>query len=634
MAQIMPLADPTLISLPTTHSSSSSSPLLRLSDSHNSSKQGLCHDAMRRRLRPNLFLTFAAIAFFLLLSLHLSRHAFSSQTTATDFLFSSSAAANLRSGNSDHYYNLAIHEDSDLLNNRHVRHVSSVKDSNSTAAASVSVLLTDWEVLVIVSHPVQPLSGDDFVCLFQNGDTSEARYSGVLPMNNRTTYKCTMPNSVRSLRPFFMPVLTKPSTEKEESPPPFQLLELYRWTFLVYESFSTEDDIVLFVKGVNNRQGRNRPPSDLNCVFFYDDGNNYNIATKTAVTSSAQEVFRCAPPELTSLDFNRPIKVSLEILYENMIVPSVAQYIRRCSLANPEPKSLLCAFAMVYNSGKFLKEWVTYYSKIGVDKFILYDNDSNDNLSSVVEELNGKGYNVTTLFWVWPKAQEAGFSHSAIYGKDSCSWMMYVDVDEFIYSPSWTSSSKPSDDMLKSLLPRAPPSKPSDGSINIGQVSIKCNDFGPSNQPTHPTAGVTQGYTCRRKAEERHKSILLLEAVDPSLLNVIHHFHLISDKYRSNTISMQRAVVNHYKYQAWSEFRNKFRRRVSTYVADWTEKVNPESKDRTPGLGFEAVEPKGWAKMFCEVRDERLKLLTRKWFGSRTSDGYKMAWENDDRDEE
>ena len=87
------------------------------------------------------------------------------------------------------------------------------------------------------------------------------------------------------------------------------------------------------------------------------------------------------------------------------------------------------------------------------------------------------------------------------------------------------------------------------------------------------------------------------------------------------------AVVNHYKYQAWPEFKAKFRRRVSAYVVDWRESLNPKSKDRTPGLGFEPVEPNGWPKMFCDIRDDRLKLLSRKWFGIRTGTGSKMVWQ-------
>ncbi|PON90472.1 Glycosyltransferase [Trema orientale] len=614
---------------------------------------------MRRRLfHTNFLFTIAALIVFAFFSLQpLSRYALIIPAQY-DFIPYPPAIINLRATtttrprNPEYSYALAD-DDSDHDHDRvthHVRHVSSLEYQYSIP--SVSVLLADWEVLVIITdHKISFDFGDeeDYLCLFQNNATSPAGFSGRLPLTNQIAFKCIMPHSVRRLRPFFQPVVINPpppnSQDDEEamwSPMP----ELYRWNFLVYESLSTENDVVLFVKGVNNRQGINRSPSEFRCVFYYDDSN--TVAVKTAVTSSTQEVFRCSHPDITAAlissnngegdigeEQRQQFKVSLEIVSDNLVVPSVAYYVlpRRGSANHQEVKKppRLCASTMVYNAAKFLKEWVMYHSEIGVDKFILYDNDSNDDLSSVVQELNDEGYDVSRIFWVWPKTQEAGFSHSAVYGKDSCTWMMYVDIDEFVFSPSWSGSSKPSKDMLKSLLPRVPPQSSSPSSHHhrlIGQVSIRCNEFGPSNQRSHPIEGVTQGYTCRRWAEQRHKSIVLLDAVDPSLLNAVHHFQLRKN-YRTKTLNLDRAVVNHYKYQAWSEFQNKFRRRVSTYVVDWKEKANLGSKDRTPGLGFDPTEPKDWAQKFCEVKDERLKVLTQKWFGSRTSsDGYnKLAWE-------
>ncbi|EEF52870.1 glycosyltransferase family 92 protein RCOM_0530710 [Ricinus communis] len=521
--------------------------------------------------------------------------------------------------------NNAIQE-SIILN---LNHPQRVQDSIFTP--SVSVLFPDWEVLVIVSPEIHSdfpfLSAHNLTCFYPNNATSPARFSEILPSTNQTTFKCLLPRSSRRRLPFVAPVLMR-LLEKElpiprplSSPPE----EILRWSKLVYESFSAENDVVLFAKGLNNRQGINRSPSELRCVFIHESDN--NIIVKTAVTSSIQEVFRCDHPDLTALvsgveEGEDPIKlkVSLEVLEVKKVMPTVSYYNPWRKIANPETKkSQLCATTMVYNVGKYLREWVMYHSKIGIEKFILYDNDSDDDLSIVVKELNQQGYNVETLLWFWPKTQEAVFSHAALHARDSCKWMMYVDVDEFVFAPSWDNSSQPFDRLLKSLLP-------SSGEM-IGQVSIKCNEFGPSNQKSNPVEGVTQGYNCRRRVENRHKSIVLLEAIHRSLHNVIHHFSL-KEEYRTKQLSLERAVVNHYKYQAWSEFKAKFRRRVSAYVVDWMQAMNPESKDRTPGLGYEAIEPPGWENKFCEVRDDRLKFLTQKWFGTQRETGYRMAWQS------
>ncbi|XP_044510858.1 glycosyltransferase family 92 protein RCOM_0530710-like [Mangifera indica] len=459
------------------------------------------------------------------------------------------ATANL----SDHVVQEQVNELS--LQTRHVfRDYAKLK--------SDSVLFPDWDVLAVVSPETPSDSVDGWFCFFSTKENSKARFSGFLPLTNLTTFKCNMPKRVRRQRPIFQPVLTKhPDKEEEEESliREASARELIRNNFYVYEALSSETDVALFGKGVNGRQGFNRPPHELRCLF---GDNGTDTAVRTAVTSSAQEVFRCAQPDLTLFPSsnNNPIKVSIEIPNENLILPSVVYYTpRRKTAETSEKKSLLCASTMVYNVGKYLKEWVMYHSRIGVEKFILYDNDSDDDLGTVVQELNEQGFNVTTFLWLWPKTQEAGFSHNALYLKDSCKWMMYFDVDEFLFSPSWFKEPQPSPHLLQSLLPKNP---------SVGEVSFQCHDFGPSGQTSHPAGGVTQGYTCyRRVQQQRHKSIVLLEAVDESLNNVIHHFGL-KTTYKWKQMSSKFAVVNHYKYQAWSEFKSKFRRRVSAYVVD------------------------------------------------------------------
>nr|XP_004301840.2 PREDICTED: UPF0392 protein At1g27200 [Fragaria vesca subsp. vesca] len=555
--------------------------------------------AMRRRLSAALLISLAVLFLFASISLHLSRSSISRSDLVTCYPIPSPT--------------------SDLI--RELQSPPSIH-VNVDPISTVAVLLPDWEILVIVS-PETPLSAGHhgYVCVFQNNYTSDAKLAGILPSRNRTAFYCLMPRRVKRLRPFLQPAL---STRLHHINTNKHAPELFRWTFLVYESFSTVDDVVLFAKGLNNRPGVNRPPSEFRCVF----GDN---AVRTAVTSSSQEVFRCQHPDLTALnDAVNATTISLEIVEKNQVVPSVAYYTspkRRRIISgsdliagHTQPSHELCACTMVYNVAKVLREWVTYHSRIGVDRFFLYDNDSDDDLGHVVRQLNREGFNITTTFWIWPKTQEAGFSHAAVFGKSLCKWMMYIDVDEFVFAPNaWSQAPAPERHMLKSLIPKEP---------DIGQVSILCNEFGPSNQKTHPLEGVTQGYTCRRRLgrlQQRHKSIVLLEAVEHSLLNMIHHFQ-IKKEFRSWQLSMEEAIVNHYKYQAWPEFQTKFRRRVSAYVVDWTEKVNPASKDRAPGLGFKPVKPNGWEDMFCEVRDERLTMLTKKWFGSPSSS--KMVWQS------
>ncbi|KAI3465448.1 hypothetical protein Pfo_022111 [Paulownia fortunei] len=572
---------------------------------------------MARKVRTTFLYVVASVFFCASLYHHYLRDAISA--FSSDQIPPSPPIISFSTATSSSSVNFAIHEnltDAAVPPHDSTPLVTPSPSPPPSPMSTTAVLFPDWEVLVIVSPETTPSNLDGYFCLFDTSEISPARFSGVLHFPDRATFSCLLPVRARRRLPFKQPVLLKsPDNPPErESPPPL----LLRWSYMVYDSLTTDDDVVLFVKGVNIRQGINREPREFRCAFGDDVFN----GVKTAVTTSMQEVFRCKRPELTAVSSvggeSDPVKVSLEIVAENRVVPSVAYYTPPRKLESRNGKSLLCASTMAYDVTKFLREWVLYHSRIGVEKFLLYDNGSDDDLGRAVDELVKEGFDVSTYFWRWQKTQEAGFSHSALYARDVCTWMMYLDVDEFVYSPSWQNFSEPSESLLHPLI--------LSNSSELGQVSIGCHEFGPSDQKVHPIMGVTQGYNCRRKYENRHKSIVLLDAIDDSLLNVIHHFYLRGG-YKTRKLSTKDTVVNHYKYQAWPEFKAKFRRRVSAYVLDWTQKLNPHSNDRTPGLGFAPVEPQGWPQKFCEVRDNKLKDLAWRWFGIESDSGFRMAWQ-------
>ncbi|KAL8253478.1 hypothetical protein R6Q59_037171 [Mikania micrantha] len=272
---------------------------------------------------------------------------------------------------------------------------------------TVSVLFPSWEVLVIVSSENGGDQNDTSIfCLFDTNEISPARFSGTMSYPDRKTFMCQLPKRFLRRLPFRQPVLTKtPNQDKLMykpllSPAP----ELLRWNFIVYDIIETEDDVVLFAKGFNNRQGVNRSPTEFNCVFGDDTVN----GVTTSVTSSMQEVFRCRRPDLTEFSQN-PVRVSLVILETNQVVPSLAYYTPKRRIETGGTKSLLCACTMVYNVAKFLKEWVIYHSEIGVDKFILYDNGSDDDFDKVVYLLNQEGTILRLDFGYGRKPKKAVF---------------------------------------------------------------------------------------------------------------------------------------------------------------------------------------------------------------------------------
>ncbi|KAI4982191.1 hypothetical protein ZWY2020_022683 [Hordeum vulgare] len=482
-------------------------------------------------------------------------------------------------------------------------------------AGTEAVLLPGWEVIVLLRRPdATGAPGDENVqsnatCVFRGGASSPARALGPLPSSGRHVYTCIMPEQARTRRHDAPLVLFSASTViNADDGASGRSPEMLKWSNrVVYESVVIDGgDVLVFAKGINRRKKVKRPAADIRCVYYRGDAS--NVVASLPATTSAQQVFRCPPPPATT-PVDRELRVTLAVVGEEPI-PSLATYDppRRPESSpatgpTPSGKRLICACTMVRDVAKFMREWVVYHAAVGVDRFYVYDNGSEDDLADQVPHLTSDGFEVFTMTWPWPKTLEAALSHAAAVHRDSCEWMVFIDVDEFIFSPHWAHSENPMKSMLHSVTTVAK---------DVGQVSMWCADFGPSGQTAHPKEGVVQGYTCRRQTMERHKSLVRLDAVDQSLTNSVHYFTLrpgFRDEWNT------RVRVNHYKYQAWHEFKVKFRRRASTYTVDWTEKVKLRSNDRTPGLGFEAVEPADWPHRFCEVNDTLLHDATRRWFG-------------------
>ncbi|KAI3463074.1 hypothetical protein Pfo_019737 [Paulownia fortunei] len=374
----------------------------------------------------------------------------------------------------------------------------------------------------------------------------------------------------------------------------------YRWDSLAYEAMIDRDNsTVVFVKGLNLRSGRIADSSKFKCLYGLDLTKS-KFVLWADVVSVAQEIVRCRTPlsilnspQRFSSSFSDSIKVSVRVVGRRTLnsIARVKHQLGPKPLARDKQHEM-CVCTMLRNQARFLREWIMYHARIGVQRWFIYDNNSDDDIEDVVESLVGANYNVTRHVWPWIKTQEAGFAHCALRARDSCEWVGFIDVDEFFHLPSGLS-------LYDVVVNQSRPSE-------VAELRVSCHSFGPSGLKKVPTKGVMAGYTCRLAAPERHKSIVKPEALNSSLINVVHHFHLKSG-FRHVNMNRSALVINHYKYQVWEVFKEKFYRRVATYVSDWQQEKNVRSKDRAPGLGTKAVEPSDWSTRFCEVKDTGLR---------------------------
>ncbi|KAK1365810.1 Glycosyltransferase family 92 protein [Heracleum sosnowskyi] len=389
------------------------------------------------------------------------------------------------------------------------------------------------------------------------------------------------------------------------------------WENVVYEAAIDGETVVLFAKGLNLRPNRESDSNQFSCHFGlgnWERDGRFVLTTK-AITA-AQEVVRCLLPRSIrrSPEKAQGVRVTLGVTphvrargREFQLMPSVAKISDSKFMGENKRKYELCACTMVWNQASAIREWIIYHAWLGVERWFIYDNNSDDGIKETTEELDLEGYNVSRHLWPWIKTQEAGFSHCALRAKDECNWVSFMDVDEFFYFPFPTNQQRrnrnmvfPGQNSLRLVVANF------SSSTSIAEIRTTCHSFGPSGLNSPPLQGVTAGYTCRLQSPERHKSIVRPDALDPTLLTVVHHFHL-KKGYKYLNLPQSIAVINHYKYQVWETFRAKFFRRVATYVADWQDNQNEGSRDRAPGLGTEAIEPPNWRLRFCEVWDTGLR---------------------------
>ncbi|GAB2302417.1 hypothetical protein Dimus_036428 [Dionaea muscipula] len=395
---------------------------------------------------------------------------------------------------------------------------------------------------------------------------------------------------------------------------------VHKWDMVTYEAVRDgEESAVLFVKGLNLRPDRESDPSRFICHFeLGSTKKSENVVLTSKAITAAQEIVRCPLPERVKQKLGKMERVEVTIGmasrvrgrgHLHQLIPSVGNIYGGTksneTKINKIGKYELCACTMVWNQASTIREWIMYHAWLGVQRWFIYDNNSDDHLKDVIVELDEENYNVTRHVWPWIKSQEAGFSHCALKARDECSWVVFFDVDEFFYFPpprhqGDRAIANPGQNTLHELVGNL------SSSATIGEMRTTCYSFGPSGLSSVPVQGVTLGYTCRLQSPERHKSIVRLRALDDTLLNSVHHFRLRKGFTYLN-LPQGTILINHYKYQVWENFKAKFYRRVSTYVADWQENQNEGSRDRAPGLGTEAIEPPNWRLKFCEVWDTGLR---------------------------
>ena len=97
-------------------------------------------------------------------------------------------------------------------------------------------------------------------------------------------------------------------------------------------------------------------------------------------------------------------------------------------------RTYLSACAIYRNEAPYLREWIDFHRLVGVERFFLYDNGSDDEHRDVLARYRGDL--VVVREWDQSPGQLAAYEHClAEHGSES-RWIAFIDVDEFLFSPA------------------------------------------------------------------------------------------------------------------------------------------------------------------------------------------------------
>lgn len=105
--------------------------------------------------------------------------------------------------------------------------------------------------------------------------------------------------------------------------------------------------------------------------------------------------------------------------------------------------------AIFQNEADYLKEWIDFHEKQGVEHFYLYNNLSTDNPMKVLKPYIDRGV-VDLIQWrrkhsspsEWDSIQCEAYMDCINRNKDKVKWCAFIDADEFLFAPNGLSLSE------------------------------------------------------------------------------------------------------------------------------------------------------------------------------------------------
>ncbi|MBQ3402374.1 MAG: glycosyltransferase family 92 protein [Synergistaceae bacterium] len=234
-----------------------------------------------------------------------------------------------------------------------------------------------------------------------------------------------------------------------------------------------------------------------------------------------------------------------------------------------EPEREGLAFVLTAkNEAPYIKEWLDFHIKQGVSHFIIYDNESTDNLREVLEPYVKAG-TVTYRELKGKNRQVDAYNMAVFEYKHKFRYMAFIDADEFVFVRSSVGGASGSlysfvDDFMTSHK-------------NAGGIGINWLVFGSNGHITKPEGGVLENFTrcATRNFDPNHLIKTICDPMKVFFLYDPHHAvfrkgyqtldengEIITGSVTSE-VHYEKVRINHYFTKSKEEFISKRNRGIA-----------------------------------------------------------------------
>jgi vacuolar-type H+-ATPase subunit F/Vma7 len=221
----------------------------------------------------------------------------------------------------------------------------------------------------------------------------------------------------------------------------------------------------------------------------------------------------------------------------------------------------LSVLAVAKNEAPYIKEWLEFHKLAGVEKFYIYDNESEDNLKEVLQPYIDKG-EVEYTFFPGKAVQMKAYDHAVKRFRNETRWLAVIDIDEFIVPVSAEGITG----VIKQIEQEYG---------KFVSLAITCLAYGHNGHYHKPDGLIVKNFT-KRQEEETIRNIKSI--VNPRSVLCFpdshHAIHLFSQnrinengkkvpKYSYEFISqssLAKIRINHYFTKSYEEYKQKIER--------------------------------------------------------------------------